>query len=503
MAKEHETLYERLNDRLATISDVRSANSLLFWDRQTHMPKGGIASRAEQMATLSRLAHEMLIDGETGRLLDSLNEPNPASEEEALVRRARREYERATKLPVELVAQITRATALAEPAWARARGESDWSVFAPHLEEILPLKKRVAEALGYEDHPYDALLDGYEPGAKKAWLEAMFGELKAGILPLLREVTEKGNDENRTAPLYGAFDEAKQERFGVEVVTRFGYDWERGRQDRTMHPFCVNFGPGDIRITTRFDPGWLAPALFGTFHEAGHALYQQGINPAYARTPLDGGASMGVHESQSRLWENLVGRSRAFWSYFYPRLQDTFPEALRGVDLETFYHAINVLAPSKIRVEADEATYNLHILLRFELEVALFEDELSVADLPAAWNAKMEEYLGVTPENDAEGVLQNIPCADGLFGYFPTYAIGNVLSVQFFDEAVKAHPEIPAQIQEGKFSTLHIWLRENIYRYGSRYDPDELIERVSGRSLDTAPYLRYLKNKFGELYDLD
>jgi len=503
MAKEHETLYERLNDRLATISDVRSANSLLFWDRQTHMPKGGIASRAEQMATLSRLAHEMLVDGETGRLLDASGDLDPCSEEGALVRRARREYERATKLPAELVAQITRATALAEPAWARARGESDWSVFAPHLEEILPLKKRAAEALGYEDHPYDALLDGYEPGAKKAWLEAMFGELKAGILPLLREVTEKGNDENRTAPLYGAFDEAKQERFGVEVVTRFGYDWERGRQDRTVHPFCISFGPGDVRITTRFDPGWLAPALFGTFHEAGHALYQQGVNPAYARTPLDGGASMGVHESQSRLWENLVGRSRAFWSYFYPRLRDTFPEALRGVDLETFYHAINVLAPSKIRVEADEATYNLHILLRFELEVALFEDELFVADLPAAWNAKMKEYVGVTPKNDAEGVLQDIHWADGLFGYFPTYTIGNVLSVQFFDEAVKAHPEIPAQIQQGEFAVLLGWLRENIHRHGSRYDPDQLVQKATGRPLDTAPYLSYLRNKFGELYELD
>ncbi|HZC19532.1 MAG TPA: carboxypeptidase M32, partial [Rubrobacteraceae bacterium] len=279
-------------------------------------------------------------------------------------------------------------------------------------------------------------------------------------------------------------------------------DWGRGRQDRAVHPFCVNFGPGDVRITTRFDPGWLAPAFFGTFHETGHALYQQGVNPAYARTPLDGGASMGVHESQSRLWENLVGRSRAFWSCFYPKLRDTFPEALGGVDLERFYRAINMLVPSKIRVEADEATYNLHILLRFELEVALFEDELSVADLPAAWNARMEEYLGVVPENDADGVLQDIHWAGGLFGYFPTYAIGNVLSVQFFDEAVKAHPGIPAQMEKGEFATLLGWLRENIHRHGSRYDPDELVEKVTGRPLDTGPYLRYLRNKFGELYDL-
>ena len=502
MTETNESALGQLKKRLATISDLGSANSLLFWDKQTYMPKGGVAARAEQMATLSRLAHEMLVDAETGRLLDSLGEPNPSSEEGALVRRARRDYERAAKLSAELVEEITRATALAEPAWVRAREESDWSVFAPHLEEIVALKKRAAEALGYEDHPYDALLDGYEPGAKKKRLEAMFGELKAGIVPLVREIVEKGNEEDRSAPLHGAFDEAAQERFGVEAVTRFGYDWERGRQDRTVHPFCINFGPGDVRITTRFDPHWLSPALFGTFHETGHALYEQGINPGYARTPLGGGTSMGVHESQSRLWENLVGRSRAFWSCFYPKLRDTFPEALGGVDLERFYRAINMVAPSKIRVEADEATYNLHILLRFELEVALFEDELSVADLPAAWNTKMEEYLGVVPENDAEGVLQDIHWADGLFGYFPTYAIGNVLSVQFFDEAVKAHPEIPTQIEQGEFTALLGWLRENVYRHGSRYEPDELVRRVTGRPLDTGPYLRYLKKKFGELYSI-
>jgi carboxypeptidase Taq len=493
----------QLKKRLATISDLGSASSLLFWDKQTYMPKGGVTARAEQMATLSRLAHEMLVDAETGRLLDSLGEPDLSSEKGALVRRTRRDYERATKLPAELVEEITRATALAEPAWVRAREESDWSVFAPHLEKILALKKQAAEALGYEDHPYDALLDGYEPGAKKARLEAMFEELKVGIVPLVREVVEKGNGEDRTAPLYGTFDETAQERFGVEVVTRFGYDWERGRQDRTVHPFCINFSPGDVRITTRFDPHWLAPALFGTFHETGHALYEQGINSDYARTPLGGGTSMGVHESQSRLWENLVGRSRSFWSCLYPRLQDAFPEALRGVDLETFYRSINVLEPSKIRVEADEATYNLHILLRFELEVALFEDELSVRDLPSAWNAKMEEYLSVTPTNDAEGVLQDIHWAEGLFGYFPTYAMGNVLSVQFFDEAVKAHPRIPVQIEQGEFTTLLGWLRENVYYHGSRYEPDELVRRVTGSSLDTGLYLRYLRKKFGELYSLD
>ena len=496
-----ESPFEKLKDRLATISDLGAANRLLFWDRQTYMPKGGVAGRAEQMATLSRLAHEMFVDDETGKLLYSAGEPDSSTEEGALLRRARHDYERATKLPAELVAEITRVTALAEPAWAKAREESDWFLFAPHLEKTLTLKREAAESLGYQDHPYDALLEGYEPGAKKARLEGMFEELREEIVPLVWAVADQ-NAEDRTAPLYGAFGETKQEQFGKVVVTAFGYDWERGRQDRTVHPFCINFGPGDVRITTRFDEDWITSALFGTMHETGHALYEQGVNPDYARTPLGGGTSMGIHESQSRLWENLVGRSRPFWSHYYPKLKELFPEALGRVDPETFYRAINALEPSKIRVEADEVTYNLHILLRFELEIALFEDKLSVADLPAAWNARIEEYLSVTPRNDTEGVLQDIHWADGLFGYFPTYTIGNVLSVQFFDAAVEAHPEIPDQIEEGNFSTLLGWLRENIHRHGSRYYPDEIIEKSTGRTLDTAPYLRYLKSKFGELYNL-
>src|SRR5918995_4090581 len=502
MARERDSVYKLLKNRLATISDLRSAKSLLFWDQQTYMPGGGVAGRAEQVATLSRLAHQMLTDDETKGLLDASGEPDPSSEEGALLRRALRDYERATKLPAELVAEISRATALAEPDWVTAREESDWRLFAPHLERILDLKREAAEALGYEDHPYDVLLDAYEPGAEKARLEVMFKELKEGVLPLIRAVVAKGAGKDRAAPLKGAFGEAGQEEFGQEVISAFGYDWKRGRQDRSVHPFCINFGPGDVRITTRFDGGWLAPALFGTMHEAGHALYEQGVDPSYARTPLGGGTSMGVHESQSRLWENLVGRSQAFWSHYFPKLREVFSEVLGEIDVREFYGAINVLEPSEIRVEADEVTYNLHILLRFELEVALIEGSLSVADLPAAWNAKMEEYLGLVPKNDSAGVLQGIHWADGLFGYFPTYTIGNVLSVQFFEAAVEAHPWIPEEIKSGSFSTLLGWLRENVHRHGSRYYPHELVERATRRPLGTAPYLRYLEDKFGELYDL-
>jgi carboxypeptidase Taq len=502
MADKPNEAHRLLEDRLAMISDVNAARKILNWDRQTYMPEGGIAARAEQSATLSCLVHEMLFSEETARLLDSLDEPEADSEGSAMVRLARREYERAAKLPNDLVKELSRATALAQPAWERARARSDWTSFEPHLEKIVPLQRESAECLGYEDHPYDALLDLYEPGAEKARLQEIFEELKAELVPLIHEISAI-SDGDRSRPLYGRFDEKKQEEFVRQVVSDFGYDWKRGRLDRVVHPFCTSpGGPDDVRITTRFDPGWLSPALFATLHEAGHAMYEQGIDPVYSRTPLSGSASMGVHESQSRLWENLVGRSRTFWSFYYPRLGETFPEALGDADLETFYRAINEVKPSMIRVEADELTYNLHVLLRFELEVALLEGELSVCELPAAWNARMEEYLGVTPENHAAGALQDVHWAAGLFGYFPTYTIGNVLSAQLFEEVTRAHPNILEEIAGGEFGRLLGWLRENIHRHGSRYDPGELIERATGRSLETAPYLRYLKDKFGEMYGL-
>ena len=488
-----------LKERLATIGDVNAAMEALRWDQQTYMPEGGVAGRAEQIATLSRLAHEMLVSEETEKLLGNADEPAPGSEDAAFVRLARREFERATRLPARLVAELARTSALAQPAWERARAGSDWSSFAPHLEKIVQLQRETAEHLGYEDHPYDALLDLYEPGARKARLQGMFDELRAELVPMIRALPL----DDRSRPLYGEFDEAKQEEFGRRVISAFGYDWRRGRLDRVTHPFCISLGgPGDVRITTRFDPGWLSPALFAILHEAGHGMYEQGVDPAYSRSPLSGGASMGLHESQSLLWENLVGRSRAFWSFYYPQLQGVFPEALGEVDLETFYGAVNESKPSEIRVEADELTYNLHILLRFELEVALLEGGLPVSELPAAWVAKMEEYLGLTPENHAKGVLQDVHWAAGLVGYFPTYTIGNVLSAQFFERATQAHPEIPEMMGRGEFGTLLGWLRENVYSHGRRYDPDELVERATGRPLDTAPYLRYLKDKFGELYGL-
>ncbi len=491
-----------LTERLATASDVSSAASVLAWDRQTYMPEGGVGGRAQQLATLARLAHGMMVSEEVRELLEAAGHGEPGSEEAALLRITRRNHGRATKLPPRLVEESSYATALAEPAWLRAREGSDWSLFAPHLEKILALKREQAHHLGDGDHPYDAMLDLYAPGSTTAGLRRMFDELKAGILPLVRGIGARP-EEDREAPLRGEFDEARQEEFARAVVSRFGYDWSRGRQDRAVHPFCINFGgPDDVRITTRVDRNLLPIALFAFCHEAGHGLYEQGVDPAYSRTPLAGGVSMGIHESQSRLWENLVARSRPFWSHFYPQLQGTFPDALNGTGAEDFYRAINAVRPSPIRTEADELTYNLHVLLRFELEVALFEGGLAVADLPDAWNAKTREYLGFTPEIDVSGVLQDTHWALGLFGYFPTYATGNVLSVQIFEAAVGDRPEIPAEMERGEFGALLGWLRENIHRHGSRYEPDELVERATGRPCETAPYLRYLETKFGELYGL-
>jgi len=495
---------QELRERLNTITDMHIAIGLLHWDQQTYMPKGGIAMRAETIATLSNIAHRMSTDTDMLRMIDAVSDRfDTDTDDGALARLARRNFERATRLPAELVTDLARTTALAEPAWVEARSRGEWNTFAPHLFRIVELQKQVADSYGYTTHPYDALLDEYEPGATKAQLETMFDELKHAIVPLVRDITAKSDSATeRARPLYNSFDEAKQEAFGRDVITRFGYDWNCGRQDLTVHPFCISFTSRDVRITTRFDKDFLQPALFSTMHEAGHAMYEQGINPTYARTPLGSGVSMGVHESQSRLWENLVGRSRAFWTYFYPRLQSVFPDAIGDVDFETFYRAVNTVAPSLIRVEADEVTYNLHTLLRFEIEVALLDGTLTIAELPEAWNAKMKEYLGVAPTSEADGALQDIHWSGGMFAYFPTYTIGNVLAVQLFDAAMTAHPTIMDEAARGEFTSLHSWLTSNIYQFGSKYEPQDLIERATGSRLNTAPYIRYLREKFGELYEL-
>lgn len=489
---------------LAEVSDIQNAAALLSWDQQTYMPSGGAEGRGHQLSTLETLAHMKFTSAEVGRLLDELTpyaeQLDPDSDDACLIRVTRRQYEKRTRVPPEMVAEFAQATTLAHEAWAQARAENDFARFQPHLEKIFGLRRRYADLFAPYDHVYDPLLDDFEPGMKTADVKAIFDALRPQQVALVKAILEK--PEIDSSFLHQNFDPAAQWDFGVEVITRFGYDWKRGRQDKSPHPFTQDMGINDVRITTRVYPDFLNPALFGTMHEAGHALYNQGVDPALSRTLIDHGASLAVHESQSRLWENLVGRSLPFWEYFYPRLQRYFPEQLGKVSLEDFYRGINSVKPSLIRVEADEATYNLHVMLRLEIEIGLIEGSLPVKDLPDIWNARMQEFLGITPPNDAQGVLQDIHWSMGLIGYFPTYSLGNLISVQLWERIRADIPDLTEQIRNGEFSALLAWLREKIHRHGAKFEPQVLVQRVTGSKIDPAPYMRYLQTKYGEIYRL-
>ncbi len=494
---------DQLKAILAEIADLGKAAAVLGWDQQVNMPPAGAAARGNQLALLGRLAHERATSPELGKLLEDLRAEaahlDPDSDEARLIKVASRDYEKATRVPADFVVEMTQVTTQAFQAWVEARQKADFAMFRPHLEKIIELTHRYIGFFPPAEHPYDVLLDNYEPGMKTAEVKAIFDALRPQQVALIRQIRQQSQVDDSF--LHQPFDEKKQWDFGVEVITKFGYDWQRGRQDKAPHPFTTSFSINDVRITTRVDPNFLNPMLFGTIHECGHALYEMGVNPAYERTALEGGASMAIHESQSRLWENLVGRSLAFWEYFYPRLQEYFPQ-LSHVSLETFYKGINKVEPSLIRVEADEATYNLHIMLRLELEIALVEGTLDVKDLPDIWNAKMQEYLGITPPDDAAGVLQDVHWSDGYLGYFPTYALGNLVSAQLWEAIQRDIPDLEDQIRAGRFEALLIWLREKIHYHGRKYEPQELVQRVTGSKIDPAPYLRYLRNKFGPIYGL-
>ncbi len=493
-----------LEAHLADIRALAEAAAVLGWDQQTYMPPGGADSRAAQMAALSTVIHEKMTGPETARRLDAAEAAargdGPDSDAAALVRVVRRDFDQAAKLPGNLVAEMARVTALAHAHWADARAASDWVRFAPWLEQILDLTRQAADHLGHGGERYDALLDQYEPGTTTAEVRALFEAIKPDTVALVQKIAAQGPDAVDASPLSRFYDEDKQKAFGETVIKALGYDFNRGRQDRALHPFCTSFGSGDVRITTRFDPHFLPMALFGSIHETGHALYEQGLNSRYPGA-LGGAASLGVHESQSRLWENLVGRSRPFWNHFYAPLQAAFPDALGGTSEDQWYRAINRVAPSLIRVEADEVTYNLHILLRFEMETALLSGALPVADAPEAWNKKMEDYFGLTPPDDAAGILQDVHWSAGLIGYFPTYTLGNILSVQLYRQADKdSGGGLAAQIAAGDFAPLLSWLRENVHQWGRKFLPKDLAVRATGGPLDPAPYLAYLQDKFGSVY---
>ena len=469
------------------------------------MPPGGVMSRAEQLSTISRLSHVRFTGEEVGRLLDDLQSEVAGkdydSTEASLVRVIRRDYEQARRLSPDLVAEISTASSTAMPVWRKARQEGNFSLFAPYLEKNVELNRRVADALGYEKRPYDALINYNEPGLTTAQLEELFAELKSAIVPLVADIARHDGAADDTV-LHRDFDPELQLKYALDTVARLGYDLDRGRQDLSTHPFSTSFGPGDVRITTRVSRDFFNECLFGSIHEAGHAMYNQGMGEDIDRTPLWDGASPGVHESQSRLWENLVGRSRPFWRHFYPSLRATFPDQLRDVDEEAFYRAVNRSYPSYIRVEADEVTYNMHILMRFELENELLEGTLTVKDLPEAWNSRFKSYLGLDVPNDREGVLQDIHWSYVSFGVFPGYTLGNLIGAQLMEKIRTDISDLDAQVERGEFAPLLAWLRKNVHRHGRKFTPDELLERATGKKLTAGPWISYVQQKFGALYGL-
>ena len=492
---------DALRERLAVVSHLSQTSALLSWDQSTHMPPGGAEARGRQMATLARLGHQHATDPALVELVAGLESDGLEGDELALVRETRRMLDRALKMPPDLVAAMTRQRVRGRQVWERARREDDFAAFAPELRAMIGLTREQAAALNPEAPAYDVLHDLYERGSSAAQVEAVFGPLRDEIVDLARAIHESEVRPD-TSVLRRDFPEGAQEAFAVETVRAMGYDFERGRIDRTAHPFATTIGPGDVRITTRYQRPFLPSALFGTIHEAGHGMYTQNLPAEHADTPLGASVSLAIHESQSRLWENLIGRSRAFWEGAYPRLRAAFPGTLDDVPLDVFVAAVNDVRPSLIRVEADEVTYHLHVMLRFELERALVEGSLEVDDLPAAWAEKSRELLGIEPPDDRDGCLQDVHWSWGMFGYFPTYSLGTLASVQLWEAMARDLGDLEELVRGGRFAPILEWLVEHVHRHGSRFSPQELLERATGAPLSAEPYLRYVRAKYGDLYRL-
>jgi carboxypeptidase Taq len=505
MAGNVDHAYATLIGRFKEYSLLGSCASLLGWDERTYMPRQGATLRGDQMALVARLMHELLASPEMGHLLSTVEASDLVRDAESVaavnVREVRRLHNRAVKVPKELVEELARVTTHAQQVWQQARQASDFPAFRPWLEKIVRLKREEAEAVGHKGVPYDALLDEYEPGATTAEITRVFADLRAKLTPLVGAIVQSGR-RPRTDILERNYPVDRQQVFGQAAASAVGFDFDAGRLDVTTHPFCSGLGPGDCRITTRYNARHFNEAFFGILHEAGHGIYEQGLDPQHSGTPMGMAVSLGIHESQSRLWENQVGRGRAFWEHFFPRARQVFLEALRDVSLDEFLFVINDVRPSFIRVEADEATYNMHIILRFELEQALINGDLPAADVPGAWNEKFAQSFGLTPPNDAQGCLQDIHWSGGGIGYFPTYTLGNLYAAQFMEAARRDLGDLDADFRRGEFGRLKGWLNEKVHRPGHRYRPAELCRRVTGRPLDHQPLLAYLRGKYGPLYGI-
>jgi carboxypeptidase Taq len=502
MPRTPEEAYHELVRRTHEAAVLSSCGSLLSWDESTYMPRHGSAHRGEQMGLLARLGHEMVTAPVVGELLTEVERSalvrDPESDAAANVREMRRNYDRAVKVPARLVEELARVSTTAQAVWREARKGNDFALFRPHLETLVKLLREKADAIGYAASRYDALLDEYEPGATATDVTALFAKLRGELVPLVQAILASG----RKAPkhlLERDFPVDRQRLFGEAAAAALGFDFDSGRLDDTTHPFCSGIGPGDVRLTTRYNAHHFNESFFGILHEAGHGLYEQGLPAEHFGTPVGSYCSLGIHESQSRLWENQVGRSRPFWEHFFPRAVQAFA-SLRGVALNDWLWAINDVQPSFIRVEADEATYNLHIVLRFELEQAIIAGDLIVSDVPAAWNDKFAQLIGLKVEKDAQGCLQDVHWSFGGMGYFPTYTLGNLYSAQFMEAARRDLGDLDADFRRGDFSRLKAWLNEKIHRPGMRWRAGDLCRRVTGRPLDHAPLIAYLRGKYGPLY---
>ncbi|QDU18587.1 carboxypeptidase M32 [Urbifossiella limnaea] len=495
--------YAELVRRSKELGVLNSCAAVLGWDQQTYMPAKGAGLRGEQMAFLAGLAHGKATDPKVGELLAAVEGSDlvrdPESDAAANVRELRRGYDRSTKLPASLVEELARVTTAAQQAWQQARAANDFPAFRPLLEQVVALKRQEAQAVGYTDHPYNALLDEYEPGATVAEVREVFAGLTRSLVPLIKAIGDSGKKPDRSV-LERDFPVERQKVFAEAAAAAFGFDFAAGRLDTTAHPFCSGVGPGDCRLTTRYNPRFFSEAFFGVLHETGHGLYEQNLPAEHFGTPVGGACSLGIHESQSRLWENQVGRGRPFWDHFFPRLRQTFPAALAGVEPERFYFAVNEVKPSLIRVEADEATYNLHVALRFELELGLISGDLAVADLPGAWNERFKALLGLDVPDDARGCLQDIHWSFGGIGYFPTYTLGNLYAAQLMAAARRDLAGLDDDFRRGEFSRLKGWLGQHIHRHGGRYRAGELCRRATGEPLSAVPFMSYLNEKFGPLY---
>ena len=488
-----------LRRELSQITDLRTAARVLEWDQLVMMPRGGATTRGDHLATVGRLAHELFVRDEVGELIEAaaseLDGASPDSDEACLVDVARRDWEKARRVPADLQAEMTKLASEAVEVWATARANDDYATFRPWLDRTLELKRRYAACFPPTDDPYDPLLDDFERGMQTDEVRRVFDRLE----PALRELVAEAGAEEDESFLTGPYPQPAQHELSLAVIRAFGADDEFFRLDSTVHPFCTSFSTQDVRLTTRYSEDDLhASSIFSTMHEAGHGLYERGGDVSLDRSPLATGCSSALHESQSRLWENVIGRSLPFWQWFYPQFQDGFA-VLADVPLETFHRAVNRARPSLIRVDADETTYGLHIILRFGLEQELLFGGLDTKDLPERWNDRMEELVGIRPPDDRRGVLQDVHWAGGLFGYFPTYQLGNVLSVQIWERLLADVPDAYEQIGQGSFGEIYEWLRERLYRHGRKFTPSETILRVAGGPIDPEPYLRYLADKNASL----